>query len=895
MSVTPMMQQYLDAKQAAGDALLLFRMGDFYECFFEDAKTVAKVLGLTLTSRDKGENPIPMAGFPHHQLENYLARLISAGYRAAVCEQVEDPKKAVGIVKREVTRIVTPGTLTDDALLDPRQSNFLVAVVRGSETKSGAATKPGAAGSSSASADLPRGVAPPGEIGLAWVELSTGHFFAATISAARLADELARIGAAEILVPEGDEPLPPHVRREGLLTKRPDWSFGHAAGVEALTRQFGTLHLEGFGFGDGDTLAIRAAGGVLDYLRDTQRATLVHLDRLQRYSAAHSLQIDEATRRSLEITRTLREGRREGSLLAAIDRTVCPLGSRLLGAWMASPLANREAIVARHEAVAEFVGEPALLDGVREHLRGIYDLERLLARVSTGRASPRDLSFILRTLRGLPALKARLTARRSELLCRLEGAIDLCHELRAKLDAALVEDCTQQARDGGFIKAGFHSELDTLRDLAAGGKQWIANYQAELISTTGISTLKVGYNKVFGYYIEVTNTNAERVPANFLRKQTVKNAERYFTPELKEYEEKVLTADERSKEVEYDCFLQLRQLAADEAKRLHATAGVLAELDVLAALAQLARERGYCRPKLVDEPLLEIVDGRHPVLDLVLASGSFVPNDTLMNEEAGRLCLITGPNMAGKSTYIRQVALTVLLAQIGSFVPAKEATIGVADALFARVGASDELSRGQSTFMVEMTETARILHLATPRSLVILDEIGRGTSTYDGVSLAWAVVEYLHERVDCRTLFATHYHELCDLATTLRGVRNLNVAVREWEDQVIFLHKIIAGAADKSYGIHVARLAGIPTEVNERAKQILAQLEAEHLDPDGRPKIAATRVKIRPRRDLQLTLFGPEPHPLLDEIRALEVDQLTPLAALQLVSAWRERLEKEKK
>jgi DNA mismatch repair protein MutS len=515
-----------------------------------------------------------------------------------------------------------------------------------------------------------------------------------------------------------------------------------------------------------------------------------------------------------------------------------------------------------------------------------------LARVTTGRTNPRDLSFIGRTLAGLPKLKAKLTARKSNLLCRMEAELDLCPEVRSKLESALVSDCPLASREGGFIRDDFDEELDRLRELAAGGKQWIAKYQAEIVEASGIPNLKVGFNRVFGYYIEVTNTHRDKVPDHFIRKQTLKNAERFITPELKEYEEQVLTADEKAKELEYELFLELRELVAASARRLRATAGVLAQLDVLVGLAELACERGYCRPTVVEEPLLDVADGRHPVLDITEPQGTFVPNDCVANAEAGMILLITGPNMAGKSTYIRQVALITLMAQMGSFVPAGRATIGIADRIFARVGASDELSRGQSTFMVEMTETARILNNATAHSLVILDEIGRGTSTYDGVSLAWAIIEHAHDRIGCRTLFATHYHELTDLESSLPSVKNLNVAVKEWEENIAFLHKIVDGAADKSYGIHVARLAGVPSEVNERAKQILAQLEAEHVDQDGRPKIAKER-KGRRGGDIQLTLFGPVEHPLLDKIRELDVNGITPIQAMQLIQQWQQELKQE--
>jgi DNA mismatch repair protein MutS len=869
MAVTPMMQQYLDAKEACGDALLLFRMGDFYELFHDDARTAARVLGLTLTSRDKGENPIPMAGFPYHQLESYLGKLIAAGHRAAVCEQVEDPKLAKGLVKREVTRVVTPGTLTDDSLLDPCESNYLAAIAW-----------PATRGDGS------------DRVGFAWCELSTGRFLAATFSAARIDDQLARIAPKECLLADGDEQTNLRPREGMLLTRRPGWSFAADAARKSLASHFGTASLEGFGFEDDDGPAIRAAGAILDYLSETQKASLDHISRLLPYRTGDTLEVDEATRRSLELTRKIRDGRREGSLLAAIDRTQTPMGSRLLSDWLANPLTNIAAIDARLDAVAELVTTEALRRDVREHLKHAYDLERLLARVTTGRASPRDLAFIGRTLAGLPKLKAKLTGRQSPLLNQLEAELDLCPEIRAKLAAALVEDCPLVARDGGFIKSGFHNPLDELRDLAAGGKEWIARYQAQESERTGIQNLKVGYNKVFGYYLELTNSQRDKAPDNYIRKQTVKNAERYITPELKQYEEQVLSADDKAKGLEYELFLELREAVHSASRRLQASAAVLAQLDVLASLAELARERGYVRPQMVAEPLLEIEDGRHPVLDIIEPQGTFVPNDATVGGEHGAIMLITGPNMAGKSTYIRQVALLTILAQMGSFLPAKRARIGVADQIFARVGASDELSRGQSTFMVEMTETARILNTATPQSLVILDEIGRGTSTYDGVSLAWAIVEHLHDAIGCRTFFATHYHELTDLAATLTQVRNLNVAVREWEEQVVFLHKIVPGSADKSYGIHVARLAGVPQQVNERAKQVLAHLEHEHLDETGRPKMSRSTKKKR-QGDLQLTLFGAYDHPLLDKIRALKVDELTPLAALQVISQWQQELERD--
>ena len=863
MNPTGMMQQYHDAKRACPDALLLFRMGDFFELFYDDAKTAAEVLKLALTSREKGEGAVPMAGFPHHQLEQYLAKLIAAGFRVAVCDQVEDARQAKGLVRREITRVVTRGTLTDDALLDPRECNYLAAVVPGAET------------------------------GLAWVELSTGRFRAAQIGAEELIDEMARINPVECLLSEDAELNLDSFDGRMQITRRPPWAFATSAARETLNDHFQTSSLEGFGFSDGDAPAVRAAGAILDYLRETQKTSLAHIDRLIPYEPESTLQIDEATRRSLEIIRTLRHGRREGSLLAMLDRTASAMGSRLLSEWMANPLTDIAAINGRLDAVEELVADAPLSARLRESLSEIYDIERLLARVSTLRATPRDLRHLGHTLARLPQLKARLTARSSARLQDLESRIDLCADVRSAVEAALDDDCPLSARDGGFIRRGHSEELDRLRELSSGGKQWIAQYQASEAQRTGIANLKVSFNKVFGYTIEVTHSHRDKVPDNYTRRQTLKNAERYVTPELKQYEEKVLTADDRAKELEYELFVRLREAVAAQTSRLMSTAEALSEVDVLVSLADLARERNYTRPHLLDEPRLRIVDGRHAVLDVLEPEGTFVPNDTVASPDEGQILLITGPNMAGKSTYIRQVALIVLLAQMGSFVPAGEAEIGIADRIFARVGATDELSRGQSTFMVEMTETARILNTATPRSLVILDEIGRGTSTYDGVSLAWAVVEHIHDSIGCRTLFATHYHELTDLARSCDSVKNLNVSVREWQDDVVFLHKIVDGAADKSYGIHVARLAGVPKTVIERAKEILSQLEEEHLDSYGQPKLGQSN-KRRAGGQMQLTFFAAADHPLLERLRELDIDSLTPLEALSRLKTWQDELGRRK-
>ena len=860
-TLTPMMRQYMEAKRACPDALLLFRMGDFYELFFEDAKIAARTLGLALTSREKGPDAPPMAGFPHHQLETYLARLIAAGFRVAICEQVEDPREAKGLVRREITRIVSPGTVTEELLLEPRESNYLAALWPGEEA------------------------------GLAWVELTTGAFWAAVVPRQLLGDQLVRLSPAECLIPENLGGQITELGSVKAITKRPDWSFSPVTALERLTQHFGTANLEGFGFDHTrDEVALRAAGAILDYLRETQKTSLEHIDRLLPYRLGQTLEIDQSSRLSLEITRTLREHRREGSLLGVLDRCVTPMGSRMLAEWLASPLVDRQKIEQRLDAVEELVKQPQLLEGLRELFRQVCDLERLVARAITGRVGPRDLRTLGETLGVLPKIQELLRNPQSERLVVLTREIEPCEELREELLRALEESCPTSAKDGGFIRPGYSPELDELREIGRGGKDWIVRYQAEEIARTGIPTLKVGFNKVFGYYIEVSNTHRDKVPPHYIRKQTIKNAERYITPELKSYEEKVLSAEERAKQLEYELFVNLRAKVVEAKTELKRTAAALAELDVYTALADVARRRNYCRPQLVEEPVLQIVEGRHPVLDAGELATKFVPNDTHMDESSGKILIITGPNMAGKSTYIRQVALIVLMAQIGSFVPARKATIGLADRIFARVGASDEIARGQSTFMVEMLETARILNLATPRSLVILDEIGRGTSTYDGISLAWAIVEYIHDRIGCRTLFATHYHELTDLAQACEQVRNLNVAVREWGDQVVFLHKIVEGAADKSYGIHVARLAGIPKPVIDRAKQILAQLETDHLDTRGRPKLARRRRGCGRDSPYQLMLFVPASHPVLEAIRNLEINEITPLRALELLAEWKESL-----
>lgn len=894
-NLTPMLRQYQAAKARQPDAILFFRMGDFYEMFYEDARIASEVLGIALTSRTKGENYVPMAGVPYHAAETYLRRLIQAGYKVAICEQVQDPREAKGLVERDIVRIVTPGTLTEESMLEARSQNYLAAVLPAE----------------------PRA-------GLAWVDLSTGEFWVAEPPAEALADELSRIGPAECLLPEAervrDQPPADLAELETLLTYRPDWTFSPETARRELCRHFRVGGLEGFGCEE-MTVGLGAAGALLEYLRETQKTELGHLRKLSPYRSGEFLLLDRATRRSLELVETARERTREGSLLWVLDETVTPMGARMLRSWLLSPLTDPAAINRRLDEVEAFFGE----DGVRGEVRGLLrrssDIERLAARLGCGRASPRDLLGLGATLGLVPGLRELLAGGRGEL-ARLAEALDPLSEVRELIERAIDPQAPAAVRDGGVIREGYSAELDELRGVGRDGRRWLAEFQAREARRTGIPSLKVGYNEVFGYYIEVTHTHRERVPADYIRKQTLKNAERYITPELKEFEQKVLRAEERALQLEERLFQEVRSEVARYTERLQETARALARIDVLAALAEVARRYRYVRPQVDDSLTLDIADGRHPVLERTLTEERFVPNDTHLHPDETQVAIITGPNMAGKSTYVRQVALIVLMAQMGSFVPARRAHIGVADRIFTRIGASDELTRGRSTFMVEMTETANILNNATRRSLIILDEIGRGTSTFDGLAIAWATSEYLHEHVGARTLFATHYHELTELELLLERVKNFNVAVREWGDEVVFLHKIVPGGTDKSYGIQVARLAGLPREVISRAKTILANLEAEELDEARRPRPAreparrpgsadeaspvsaeadpgasrpAGRARSRrPARTAgpgQLTLFASPAEDVLQTLRSLDLERLTPLEALQKLKELQEKAE----
>ncbi|MCA8950113.1 MAG: DNA mismatch repair protein MutS [Planctomycetes bacterium] len=844
------MQQYVTAKQQHPAALLFFRMGDFYELFFEDAKTAAKDLGITLTSRGKGEAAIPMAGVPVRAIDGHLKKLVQMGHHVAICEQMQDPSEAKGVVEREVVRVVTPGTLTEDNLLAGDRANHLAAVTPG-RGKSG------------------------DRVGIAWVELSTGAFQVHECALERLADELARIEPAELLLAEELRGATPWLPQQRVpVTWRPGYDFGADGAARALERFFRVGTLAGFGVAE-MPLAVGAAGAIVTYLQDTQLCALPHLRALEVFSDGTHMRLDRATRQSLELVQTMRDD--EGTpLLTVLDRTSTPMGARLLRQWLLAPLGSVDAIVARQTAVAELFADSALRRFVGERLEPVLDLERLTSRAAFGRGNARDLRGLCQSLERLPELIARLSDCGAPALVNLAG-MDPLPELAAAIADAIVDEPPLAIRDGGMIRSGYHDELDELRTLAKDSNTWLADYQSRLAELTGIASLKVGFNKVFGYYIEVTHTHRDvELPREFQRKQTMKNAERYVTDELRTFEAKVLKAEENSKALEYELFATLRQQVADACERLQATARAVAELDVLQSLAQVARDRNYCQPTIDDSTVLQIEDGRHPVLEATHAAGTFVANDTDLAPPERRLVLLTGPNMAGKSTWIRQNALIAIMAQIGSFVPCKSAHIGLVDRVFTRVGAADDISRGSSTFMVEMTETANILNNATARSLVILDEVGRGTSTYDGLSLAWAIAEDLLDRVRCRALFATHYHQLVDLAAPGNGVANYRVAVREWQDEIVFLHRIEPGGADRSYGLHVAQLAGIPKPVLDRATAVLTELEAEG---DGvRESLVSARERSKPGPK-QKELFAPAPDPLVDELRRLDLDGMTPRQA----------------
>ena len=859
---TPLMQHWRETKsRLIPGTILLYRLGDFFEMFYGDAEVASRVLGLTLTSRNNGgAAEVPLAGVPVKAVNEYLRRLVSQGFRVAICEQVEDPKLAKGIVRREVIETITPGAAFADDLLDGARNNFLCAL---------AASRPVA--------------------GIAAVDLSTGELRLATAPASDVTPVLARLAPSELLVARGtgadaaELDLVTYSDENVLVTERKGWEFDPAMGAEEITRQFGVASLEGFGIGAGDAPAVGAAGALLRYLRELQPGGVPHLARPVVERPGSAMPLDDMTRRNLELVESLRGGApgdTAGTLLAVLDRTTTPMGARMLRQWILTPLTERGSIEARLDAVEALAADSLARAALRTALDGVRDVERLAGKTAAGRATPRELAALGASLARLPDVHAAASrVGTAGLVASLLERWDACDDIAREIASTLVDRPPLAIGDEESVREGVDAELDELRVLRRGGRDAIARIQATERERTGISSLKVGYNKVFGYFISVTNSNRHLVPENYQRRQTLSSEERYVTPELKEYEEKVLSAAERIETREREIFESLRARTGKAVERLQCAASIVAQLDVLATLAEVAEHEGYVRPEMHDGFELEIIGGRHPVVERMMPREKFIPNDLVLTGDA-RMVILTGPNMAGKSTVLRQIGLIVLMAQMGGFVPASRARIGIVDRVFTRVGASDNLVRGQSTFMVEMSETSAILHTATARSLVLLDEIGRGTSTYDGVSIAWSVSEHLHDAVGCKTVFATHYHELTQLADELVAVRNYNVAVREVGDEVLFLHKLQPGGADRSYGIEVGRLAGLPAPVLGRARQVLGMLEGGHVV--GRRQKAESREQ---KAEEQLGLFGPsQPHPVVEKLREIDVDDLTPRQALELLA-----------
>jgi DNA mismatch repair protein MutS len=860
-SQTPLMQQYREIKGRHQNAILFFRMGEFYEMFYDDAETASRVLGLTLTSRNNGgAADVPLAGIPVKAAPDYTRRLVSQGFRVAICEQVEDPKVAKGVVRREVIETITPGVAFSDDLLDGSRNNFICAICGTPEPERDNA------------------------IAVAAADVSTGEIRLILATLAELDPLLARLAPREILLATGSRVSLPASRSEALITERESWEFDEPLAREDLARQFGLLSLDGLGIASDDGLIVGAAGALLRYLRELQPSGLPQLARPIIERPGGMMALDEMTRRNLELVESLRGGSVEGTLLSVLDRTGTPMGARLLRQWILAPLTDRRAVDARLEAVAMLSANAVSREAMRNAIDDVRDVERLAAKAAAGRSTPRELRALGDSLTALPAVADALrrvatTGRLAEMLATWDDAAELASEICS----VLVERPPVAVGEDATIAITVDAELDSLRGLRDGGKDAIAQIQSDERTRTGIASLKVGFNKVFGYYIEVTNSNLRLVPADYQRRQTITSGERFVTPALKEYEERVLSAAERIEQRERELFETLRTTAGRQIARLQQIARTIAELDVLSTLAEVAAREGYVRPTMTDDFDLDITAGRHPVVERMMPRDKFIPNDLRLTNDA-RMIILTGPNMAGKSTVLRQIGLIVLMAQIGSFVPASAARIGMVDRIFTRVGASDNLVRGQSTFMVEMSETSAILHTATARSLVLLDEIGRGTATYDGVSIAWAVTEHVHEHIGCKTVFATHYHELTQLADELPAVRNYNVAVREVGEQILFIHRLQPGGADRSYGIEVGRLAGLPRSVIDRAREMLKLLEEEQLvrgtaaGTSQAADRAAAHASASGSRE-QLGLFA-QPSPIVDQLASMDVNSMTPLDAL---------------
>ncbi|MDI6755007.1 MAG: DNA mismatch repair protein MutS [Thermodesulfobacteriota bacterium] len=865
-SLTPMIKQYLSVKEKYPDAILFYRLGDFYEMFFEDAKLASEILDITLTSRDKNkEDSVPLCGVPYHAASSYIQKLIDQGYKVAICEQMEEASKAKGIVRREVIRVITPGMMLEDDYLQPKANNFLMAISLGEE-----------------------------RFGLAILDASTGDFLATEVNTAQsLLDEVMRTGPKEIIFPANAKEQAPvkHLMKafpQALYSPLPPEVFDGERSKERM-KALGLL------FPEGKNQALQAVGGILFYVEETQKVQPGHLSRLELYQVQDYMVLDETTRKNLEIFENLATRSRKGSLLEILDETVTSMGGRMLKRWLSSPLMDLDKINERLNKVSELKEKDLSRQRLRETMRQVKDIERLSARISLGIANARDLVSLKFSLNLLPEIKSIISLLEQENFKRYLIELDELPEIKNLLEKAIEENPPLTLKEGGLIKKEFDAALDRLREISREGKRWIADLETKERMRTGISSLKVRYNKVFGYYIEVTKANLPAVPSHYMRKQTLSNAERFITQELQEYETQVLTAEEQKDSLEYQIFLQILGRVAAQVRGMQRTAQALAEMDVLSALAEIAEHNGYCRPSLDEGDTLKIEEGRHPVLERLALEERFVPNDLFMDNEERQILIITGPNMAGKSTIMRQTALIGIMAQMGSFVPAREAHLGLIDRIFTRVGASDDLARGRSTFMVEMEEMAHILRNITPRSLILLDEIGRGTSTFDGLSIAWAVTEYLHEGSPWRakTLFATHYHELTELALTKPRVKNFHVAVKEWNDRVIFLRKLVEGGTSRSYGIQVARLAGLPQAVIDRAKEVLLNLEQGEFTEGGVPKLAVSRKKKAAWDSLQMTLFQKPPDSLRETLKKIDPDRLTPLEALTLLSEMKSRLSSE--
>ncbi|MEJ2715589.1 MAG: DNA mismatch repair protein MutS [Deltaproteobacteria bacterium] len=866
-SLTPMMRQYREHKQRHPDAILLFRMGDFYEMFFEDAHKASRILEIALTTRDKNkEESVPMCGFPHHSASAYISRLLAAGERVAVCDQVEDPRAAKGLVRREVTRVLTPGLTEEPGTLKAEENHFVVALVAAGKT-----------------------------IGMGAFDLSTGDLLVTQTEEPALASqELRRLEPKEVLV--SDRLPEDHVLKtmlDGSLYVHPveDWMCDPRGSSDTLKELYGVQNLEGFGLSESSPLTL-AAGMIVSYVRQTRTETPSHIKPPRVYHLGNYMVLDQSTLKNLEIFRSIKDGTSAGTLLELLDRTGNPMGARLIRQWISYPLLDVNEIRRRSETVEGLVDNPTVREDLKSALKEFGDLERIAAKISLKSATPRDLVQLRTSAEKIPAVIDLLRAVDTELSAEIRGMDDLSYVAHA-VASVLVDSPPASLKDGGVIRTGYHEELDELRSLSTRSKEWIAGIEAREREKTHIPNLKVGYNRVFGYYLEVTRTHQDKIPENYVRKQTLVNAERYITEELKEYELKVLNAQERIVELEAEIFDLLRMRLLEVIPRIQATARHIATLDVIVSLAEVASVRGYVRPTVHDGDEIRIVEGRHPVVEGFDVAETFAPNDVFMNRSSDQILIITGPNMAGKSTYMRQTALLVIMAQIGSFVSAQEASIGLVDRVFTRIGAADYLAFGQSTFMVEMNETADILHNSSQRSLVLLDEVGRGTSTFDGLSIAWAVTEYLHDRPDGgpRTLFATHYHELVDLALVKERVRIYNIAVKEWEDKIVFLRKIVPGGTSRSYGIQVARLAGIPERVISRAGEILSNLEKEEIDPRGRPRISRRREEESSgaNHPSQAELFGYPGDELIRALAQIDPDKMTPLEALNRLDEWKKK------